>query len=653
MYNLFRSIGAFIKKYINLFQISNIERIDFRKDINGLRAIAVISVVLYHAEIKFFSGGWLGVDIFFVTSGYLISNIIFSELNQNKFYFKNFYIRRLRRIVPALFSTILISIPISYILLTPKAIIEFAYSIIASIFFYANLYFQNLDFYNAEPAKFMPLLHIWSLGVEEQFYIIFPILCFLFFKFNKKYITFYITIIFLFSIYLNSTSSELVKFYQVQFRAWELLLGALIMIINQKFKFKNSGILGMIILIFSIYYFDDSMLTLNSIEPKIIANLAVSLILISEKNNYFFNFLNSKFFNFLGNISYSLYLLHQPIFVFYRLLLKKYDFQSKNFYIVFVILVLILISQLNFLIVEKKFQTTTLKKLTFFIFLSLTVSVIFVFFTFKSDGYKNRFNYIPEKVMFYSINTNLYPDEKDYSNFEQHCNSESKKTLYLIGDSHLNTFSYTLLKNHKDLACDFKINIIFNPTGRCLLSQQTDVVEEIVECTDQYFNKFISNLKDEQPLVLVIGRFDTWLKEEKGGKEIKCQNCNYIEVFSERIRAISNSSEKLIIVHPVPTYDFKIAESYLYKKQPWGVDITISYSSWQEYIEFTDNFFSKIKANNIINFYPEELFCDKLLDSCFASKNNELYYTDDNHLTVEGNELLIKKLKTILYNLNS
>ena len=129
-----------------LLSISEINRISFRPDINGLRAIAVMGVVFYHAEFNIFQGGWLGVDIFFVISGYLISNIIISELNNNKFSFKSFYVKRIRRIIPALISTILITIPFSYLLLTPKAMIEYTKSLSASLFFYANYYFQNLDF---------------------------------------------------------------------------------------------------------------------------------------------------------------------------------------------------------------------------------------------------------------------------------------------------------------------------------------------------------------------------------------------------------------------------------------------------------------------------------------------------------------------------
>ena len=129
---------SFVLKIIN---ISNIKRIPFRQDVNGLRAIAVLAVIFYHADSELFKGGWLGVDIFFVISGYLISNIIISELNEGTFTFKNFYLRRIRRILPALFSTLLFTVPFSYFLLGPKAMQEYIDSLISSVFFYANYYF--------------------------------------------------------------------------------------------------------------------------------------------------------------------------------------------------------------------------------------------------------------------------------------------------------------------------------------------------------------------------------------------------------------------------------------------------------------------------------------------------------------------------------
>ena len=158
-------------------------KLSYRPEIDGLRAISVIAVVFYHVEIffndtKLFSGGFIGVDIFFVISGYLITSIIIKEIySTNGFSLLNFYKRRARRILPALFGMIAISIIFAWTYLTPTSFMQYSKSILSSIFFFSNyfFYFEGLV-YNAENSLLKPLLHTWSLSVEEQFYIIFPLL---------------------------------------------------------------------------------------------------------------------------------------------------------------------------------------------------------------------------------------------------------------------------------------------------------------------------------------------------------------------------------------------------------------------------------------------------------------------------------------------
>ena len=153
-------------------------KLNYRPEIDGLRAIAVISVIIYHAKITFlgknlFQGGYIGVDIFFVISGYLISLIIFSEINKNCFSLKNFYERRARRIFPVLLFVILSCLPLGYfIFLLPNDLIKFSNSLISTLFFYSNFYFFNIgQEYGATDSLLIPFLHSWSLSVEEQFYI--------------------------------------------------------------------------------------------------------------------------------------------------------------------------------------------------------------------------------------------------------------------------------------------------------------------------------------------------------------------------------------------------------------------------------------------------------------------------------------------------
>ena len=177
-------------------------KINYRPEIDGLRALAAISVIIYHAKINLFgysllSGGFIGVDIFFVISGYLITSIIYKEiLITNSFSFKNFYQRRIRRIIPPLFFVMIATFPLGYFFLLPTDFIDFSKSIIFSISFVSNYFFYLSESqYGANSSLLLPFLHTWSLSVEEQFYIIFPIVLFIFINFQNNIHIFFISIL--------------------------------------------------------------------------------------------------------------------------------------------------------------------------------------------------------------------------------------------------------------------------------------------------------------------------------------------------------------------------------------------------------------------------------------------------------------------------
>jgi peptidoglycan/LPS O-acetylase OafA/YrhL len=182
-------------------------KIRYRPEIDSLRAISVIAVIIYHAKINFFgsqlfAGGYLGVDIFFVISGYLITSIILKELQQKKsFSFRNFYLRRARRILPALFFLVFCCIPASWLILMPSSFVDFSKSVYFSLGFSSNFYFYFTGLeYGAINGLLKPLLHTWSLAVEEQYYILFPILLVLGFLFFKKRINIVILSLLLLSL---------------------------------------------------------------------------------------------------------------------------------------------------------------------------------------------------------------------------------------------------------------------------------------------------------------------------------------------------------------------------------------------------------------------------------------------------------------------
>ena len=170
-------------------------KINYRPEIDGLRAIAVVAVIFYHAQLsifdqKFFKGGFIGVDIFFVISGYLITSIILKELfKTGHFSFKNFYERRIRRILPVLLFVMMVSLPFAWVYLLPDSFIDFSKSILSSLGFISNIYFWfSSQAYGAESNILNPFLHTWSLSVEEQYYILFPIILLISFRYLQKYL---------------------------------------------------------------------------------------------------------------------------------------------------------------------------------------------------------------------------------------------------------------------------------------------------------------------------------------------------------------------------------------------------------------------------------------------------------------------------------
>jgi len=237
-------------------------RITYRPEIDGLRTISVFAVIIYHANFillghTLFQGGFIGVDIFFVISGYLITTLILKEIySTNKFSFKYFYERRIRRILPVLFFVTIITSIISYFILLPPSLKDFGRSILSIIFFISNIYFWVTGGkYGDESELIRPLLHTWSLSVEEQFYILFPIFLIIIIKFFRKHLFTILFIIFSFSLIFAQWSSETgikinyiffkfdinffekFNFYFILSRIFELLIGSLL----SYFELNNGG----------------------------------------------------------------------------------------------------------------------------------------------------------------------------------------------------------------------------------------------------------------------------------------------------------------------------------------------------------------------------------------------------------------------------
>lgn len=293
----------------------------YRPDIDGLRAIAVLSVVLYHAGIPGFSGGFVGVDVFFVISGYLMASLIIGEIDTGGLDLLRFYQRRALRIFPALFVMIAVSSIVAWLVLMPAEFAYFANSARGAALFLSNIEFEQESGYFDMAAQLKPLLHTWSLAVEEQFYIVFPVLMMLLAKIGHRHIPWVLLLLFVSSFvasafYVQSAQSKV--FYLSHFRAWELLLGAL-MALNLvtppvRAWVKNVlSTLGLGMIVYAVSFYGED--TIFPGPAALLPCVGTALIVHSAARK---TPLKAPPLVFVGLISYSLYLWHWPLMVFIR-----------------------------------------------------------------------------------------------------------------------------------------------------------------------------------------------------------------------------------------------------------------------------------------------------------------------------------------------
>jgi peptidoglycan/LPS O-acetylase OafA/YrhL len=297
----------------------------YRADIDGLRTLAVIPVLFYHAGIPGFPGGFVGVDIFFVISGYLICGMIDDDIRKGSFSLSNFYKRRILRILPALFVMFLVTSVLAYLYCLPVELEDYSKSLASAVGSVSNVYFAATAGYFDAPAETKPLLHTWSLGVEEQFYLVVPLLMLAAYRVVPKRAKLMFAAVAALSFaaafavsYRNTTFA----FYLTPFRAWELALGALLsikFIPAPKTDFgKNAcGTIGMLLLVGAIFLGSSSapLLLMTSL-----ASIGATLVIASSERGISAvgRLLSLRPVVFVGLISYSLYLWHWPLIVFQR-----------------------------------------------------------------------------------------------------------------------------------------------------------------------------------------------------------------------------------------------------------------------------------------------------------------------------------------------
>ena len=307
----------------------------YRPEIDGLRAIAVMAVLLFHVDLSWVTGGYIGVDVFFVISGYLISRNIIESLDRQRFTFKAFYLRRFRRLFPALVTTILLASCIAPAILLPEHLERFGWEAVSSFFSISNIYFWSQSGYFDLDADLKPLLHTWSLSIEEQFYLVWPAFLVLMSRINSRvaYCCLITTLGFvslLAAEYFISIGKTNSAFYLLPFRVIEFVIGMSAVLIEREFSGRvfpegsntaefASSILtatGLSLIVYAClnYTNETPFPGVSALWPC----LGTAMVILSGRNIVAKIVLHNHAATFLGKISYSIYLVHWPLIVFYK-----------------------------------------------------------------------------------------------------------------------------------------------------------------------------------------------------------------------------------------------------------------------------------------------------------------------------------------------
>ncbi len=633
----------------------------YRKDIDGLRAVAILIVVFFH--VFNFGGGFVGVDVFFVISGFLISTIIFKGLDSGNFSFADFYARRTKRIFPALLLIFLFSMVAGWFVLFPIEYINLNKTIFRASYFVANFHFlkQSSDYFN-NAADVIPLLHLWSLSVEEQFYVVWPLVLWILYRFRIDVLKFAVVMaIASFSFCLYKTfNNQMAAFFLPQSRFWELLIGAILARVNERRqqiidclnlgkvteqKFVNYlSFVGVTLLIVAVMT-----LTKDKNFPgawALLPTVGTALIIFAGSQAWFNkNILQNSILVWFGLISFPLYLWHWPLLSFLEIIENKSPTLLAKFLIV---LLSILLSWLTYKFVETpiRFGNHSRKKV-------IALSILMILFTILAGClYRTNAVEVYKKDARDLMRSNsMIWDYETCSSFNIDrkgiiCLANSPQpNVLIVGDSHataLNSSAY-LKKSHLSTltlsansclpfdkyAADHnfgdddcrKLSVQIENAVKNIASIKTVMISTYSPQESDFakYDFFDPKIKDPKSIFL-NGYSDFVAKLIALGKNV---------IFVVDVPKLEQDPKKCVarIFKEVPAYDCKVAKSKVLENE----------KSYRKIIE-------EIKRRNpqMILFYSSDVFCDS--NHCHGKTSDNLFYYDKHHLSVSGSKKLLNAI---------
>ena len=611
--------------------------------IQFLRGISVILVFFYHLKLSYFDYGFLGVDIFFVISGFVITSIIYNEIKKTKrFNFYNFYTRRFKRIYPVLFFVLTISFFLIIFLQPLDLFLNNLKVYFLSLFGVSNFYYLFLKKDYFDTVFDDPFAHTWSLGVEEQFYIIFPLLLFFILKYEKyvKSVLILSLLVFI-GIVFSNIFVENIKliFYSPFFRFWEFLIGTLTFFLTKKIKIKNNYL--SLSVLFILFLFILIPKNINLPNTNLITCILTSLfILFYKKNeNKLSNYIiENKPMLFLGNVSYSFYLWHLPVIYFYDL----YFLQSL-FRVPLLFLIIISLSFLSFSIIENKFRYSKFNIILNFRNIAFGTTLIFIIliiniFAFR-DSYnspikykiknllynlnylENKINYT-DRVVFYKINIDgneIYRFCSEYSeikklnsyNLRTNClkkGIKNNRIFYIEGNSH--TANFIPMFN------EININDYIYYNHKANLFEKDNFSYNLINSLQKNYNEVVyaTNISDEKSLYKLV-----------------------------EIQKNLNKKIKILILGTVPYVNSNIEPIKCFIK-----NINCEYDTFDD-LNKRNLRSLNLKIKKLINnnpnfdyFDPYNLICSSRICKVFDKERDLITHRDNTHLTIEGSSLMSK-----------
>jgi peptidoglycan/LPS O-acetylase OafA/YrhL len=673
-------------------ELPHTRRLNYRPEIDGLRAIAVLSIILFHAGFRTFSGGFVGVDVFFVISGYLITLIIISEKDNGAFSLVRFYERRARRILPALFLVMLLTVILSWWWLSPSDMRQFSKSVVSVTTFSSNFFFWQHSGYFDRTAESNPLIHTWSLAVEEQFYLFFPIFLLIFWRYGVKVTSVALLAFGIASLSLaewGSWTRPVATFYLLPTRGWELLLGALAAIYLYRQTRTNvhvasntisevACLIGFILILYPILIFSS-----ETPVPGVYGLLptvgTLLIIVFGTKRTVVTKILSWRILVFVGLISYSAYLFHQPIFAFARAYTTG---EPSKYLMVILVAATIILATLTWHWVERPFRnqhainrktllTSLLLASVFFLSAGAVGSL--------TGGFRNR---QPPNVSWEGLGDKVaalgYPCErkrvKEYEGVKA-CyfgSKDSEVTIAVHGDSHVEA----LLD---------QLNVAFgqaNIRGVWVRAAQCEVVPGVLQVgrnssrkCERSWPALLRFLEEKSDGVIVASRWTFRLFPIPGqietltfdnGEGGADQNSlrQYMVLDSQQkpsftkeakasalvdfVKSILSLNKRLWLVYPIPEIGwniFRLNWSWYNENSTVLQEISIPHEKYRTRNQFVIETFDSIPDDkNLLRIRPDEIFCDSFLEDRCVAQYKGLPYYYDSHLSDAGAKLVVDEI---------